>query len=151
MRFHSTPHSTPNKAKPLQEWTVDEVVAAVANLGEAYASYEAAFRANGVDGKFLVSLTPEELTDLFSDLGITSKAHQKKVTQALDDLRPDDTNGAVRIDVRPATTTTDSSEATSPQPQLALTASAPPSQRQAHPRVPVALQDEVRIRRSHRG
>ena len=56
--------------------TSQDVAAQVAALGEHYAPYAKKIAAEGVDGTFLQSISPGDLTSLFDDLGVTSTIHK---------------------------------------------------------------------------
>ena len=51
----------------------------VASLGEPYEGYAQKIEADGVDGEFLASIEAKDLPDLFTDWGVTSTAHKKKL------------------------------------------------------------------------
>lgn len=67
--------------KPVEQWSVDEVVSWIESLG--LASLAPAFRENAVAGKDLLSLTDE---DYLTSLG-TTKLHMKKIMRALQDAQ----------------------------------------------------------------
>ena len=73
--------------KPLAQWSAAELSAACVSLGPAYEAYEDSFVHNGVDGVLLEALAAEDLGDVCASLGITNVLHQRKLAQALDQLK----------------------------------------------------------------
>ena len=59
--------------------TSQDVAAQVAALGEPYEPYAKKIDADGVDGAFLDGISPEDLPSLFTELGVTSAIHKKKL------------------------------------------------------------------------
>ena len=56
-----------------------DVAAQVAALGEPYEPYAKKIDADGVDGAFLDGISPEDLPSLFTELGVSSAIHKKKL------------------------------------------------------------------------
>lgn len=63
----------------MKDWTREQVVDWVSNLGTAYAHYGKYFEYNGIDGQFLTKMDQKDL----NDLGVHSRLHQKKILREI--------------------------------------------------------------------
>jgi len=83
-----TPPCAPTTAKRLAEYSVEEVASSVQSLGQAYSAYFASIVDNGLSGKVLMTFRSEqELTEVFSDIGITKAIHLKAICVHIQELQ----------------------------------------------------------------
>jgi hypothetical protein len=59
------------------ELTKEQIAYFVSSLGENFSQYQVAIIKNCIDGTLLSSIDEAELVDIYSELGINSKLHQK--------------------------------------------------------------------------
>jgi len=82
------PQEEEKSAGQMQDWSREQVVEWVSNLGTAYAHYGKYFEYNGIDGQFLAKMDQKDL----NDLGVHSRLHQKKILREIQRHREDGTN-----------------------------------------------------------
>ena len=59
--------------------SAEDIAGQVKGLGDPYAPYAERILADGIDGAFLNSITSADLPDLFTDIGVASAVHKKKL------------------------------------------------------------------------
>ena len=84
----SSPSSvTPVLPANVSALTAQDVAAQVRALGKPYEGYADKVEENGLDGSFLEELTADDLPGIFTDIGVQSTMHQKKLSAVLKVLK----------------------------------------------------------------
>jgi len=92
----NTELSSPVPPSSLEDWSAEQVAAAVRSLGAKYEPYADAVLANHVDGSLVAALDGDELEETFEDLDITNRLHRRVLTaklQSLSNTARDETDG----------------------------------------------------------
>jgi hypothetical protein len=74
--------------------SAEDVAAQVRALGEPYHGYAERISADGIDGAFINSITSTDLPDLFTDVGVASAVHKKKLELVFASFKTNGDGGA---------------------------------------------------------
>ena len=89
----SSPSSvTPILPANVSALTAADVASEVRSLGKPYEGYAGKIEENGLDGSFLEELTADDLPGIFTDIGVQSTMHQKKLSAVFKALKSTSTD-----------------------------------------------------------